>query len=271
MSDGVLDYERAEALGVSREAYDEVLDIVGRQPTVDELSTLLAMWESNGKQQSLCRWLRGLPHAVERDDYLYSGAADHKAVKEPRVQECLDIARKVCSGLCFDKRADVLATGLLLYMVGNVSTEFSGSEYARRCLHMVEVPMAADGHEEDCSYIEMILGALDAQGGFPHWKVAGGGLFGSLLQAVQPRGYDILAPREVRLDAFLFGEEAGRYLVAVEEVSDDYFLQKMGEARLNCCFLGRTTKNRIVVDGYDFGAVECYTLSTDLFKERYCL
>ena len=57
----------------------------------------------------------------------------------------------------------------------------------------------------------------------------------------------------MRLDAFLFGEEQGRYLVAVNEEHDDQFLLKMDEARLNCCFLGRTTKNRILVDGYDFG------------------
>ena len=88
--------------------------------------------------------------------------------------------------------------------------------------------------------------------------VATGGLFCSLLQFTEPRGYDILSPREVRLDAFLFGEEAGRYLVAVDEQHDDLFLLKMDEARLNCCFLGRTTKNRILVDGYDFGPVGRY-------------
>ena len=83
--------------------------------------------------------------------------------------------------------------------------------------------------------------------------VAEGGLFCSLLRFTAPLGYDILTPREVRLDAFLFGEEPGRYLVAVDEQHDDQFLLKMDEARLNCCFLGRTTKNRILVDGYDFG------------------
>ena len=86
-----------------------------------------------------------------------------------------------------------------------------------------------------------------------------GGLFCSTLRLTAPLGYDILTPREVRLDAFLFGEERGRYLVAVSEATDDQFLLKLGEARLNCCFLGRTTKNRIMVDGYDFGTVAEYT------------
>lgn len=275
----MVDFETAEAMGISRQAFDEVLDIIGRQPTIDELSTLLAMWESNGKQQSLYGWLRGQHHVVERNDYLYSGTADHKAIREPKVKECVELAKELSrdsrlSSATRLSRAASFSTGLLLYMVGNVSGEFADSEYARRCLHLVEEPMAAGGHEEDCQYIEMILEAL--RGGemvLGSAPVGRGGLFCSLLGFVNgwlsptesattlagPRlGFDILVPREVRLDAFLFGEEAGRYVVALEERQDDAFLLKMDDARLNCCFLGRTTKNRIVVDGYDFGATTNY-------------
>ncbi len=278
MSEQQIDFEQVEALGISREAYDEVLDIVGRIPTMEELSTLLAMWESNGKQQSLYGWLRGQKHAVARDDYLYTGSADHSAYREPRVKECLDIAKELCNHSSFitpalpkatalssaeinqiSENHSSLTTGLLLYMVGNVSTEFADSEYARRCLHLVDLPMGAGGHEEDCQYIEMILEALvGAEMLVSGGAVGHGGLFCSLLRFTAPLGYDILTPREVRLDAFLFGEEVGRYLVAVDEQHDDQFLLKMDEARLNCCFLGRTTKNRILVDGFDFGPVDRY-------------
>ena len=143
-------------------------------------------------------------------------------------------------------------------MVGNVSSEFASGEYARY-LHIAADPMATGGHEEDCQYIEMILGALDDGGlALGSHAVGSGGLFCSLLQWTAPLGFDILVPREVRLDAFLFGEEPGRYLTATDEQHDDNFLLKLDEARLNCCFLGRTTKNRIVVDGYDFGPVSSF-------------
>lgn len=260
MTEQKIDYEQAEALGISHEAYDEVLDIVGRIPTIEELSTLLAMWQSNGQQQSLYGWLRGQQHSVERDEYLYSGNADHKAIREPKVKECVDIAHRLCKHLAINISNFTLNTGTLLYMVGNVSTEFADSEYARKCLHLVGEPMATGGHDEDCQYIEMILAAL--QGGEliqTSDTIGAGGLFVSALRLTAPLGYDILTPREVRLDAFLFGEEPGRYLVAVGETSDDQFLLKLSEARLNCCFLGRITKNRIMVDGYDFGPVASYT------------
>ena len=65
--------EIVEAMGISQPAFEEVQCIVGRMPTVQELSTLLAMWEANGKQQSLYGWLKGQHHIVERHEYLYSG------------------------------------------------------------------------------------------------------------------------------------------------------------------------------------------------------
>lgn len=260
MDEPTIDFAQVEALGISRQAFDEVLDIIGRQPTIDELSTLLAMWESNGKQQSLYGWLRGQHHVVERNDYLYSGTADHRAIREPKVKECLAIAKEICTHLAATNLPSSLVTGMLLYMVGNVSSEFADSDYARQCLHLVAEPMATTGYDEDCEYIEMILGALAANGMLEARSTVGqGGLFCSLLHFTAPLGFDILVPREVRLDAFLFGEEPGRYLVALQESQDDTFLLKMDDARLNCCFLGRTTKNRIVVDGFDFGPVTLFT------------
>ena len=265
MSEPTIDFEQVEAMGISRQAYDEVLDIIGRQPTIDELSTLLAMWESNGKQQSLYGWLRGQRHTVQRDEYLYNGPADLRTLREPRVKECQEIALQLTGGAAWRAQdgpmphAAPLQTGVLLYLVGNVGSEFADSEYARRCLHLVDQPMGAAGHDEDCQYIEMILGALQENKMLLDSQPVGeGGLFCSLLRWLAPLGFDILAPREVRLDAFLFGEESGRYLVGVEEADDDLFLLKMDDARLNCCFLGRSTKNRILVDGFDFGPVSRY-------------
>jgi len=261
MPDQQVDYTQAEALGVSREAYDEVLDIVGRTPTVDELSTLLAMWDQNGRKQSLFSWLKGQHHTVKRNEYIYNGNADHTTLGEPRIKDCLAFAKRLCQTINHTPTNLSLKTGMLLYMVGNVSSEFADSEYARKCLHLVDSPMATAGHAEDCQYIEMILSAMLGNNMFSTFtSIGSGGLFCSLLSTTVPLGFDILTPREVRLDAFLFGEESGRYLVALYEESDDQFLLKLNEARLNCCFLGRTTKGRIVVDGYDFGPIKQYLI-----------
>lgn len=266
----LLSPEIVEAMGISQPAFEEVQCIIGRMPTVQELSTLLAMWEANGRQQSLYGWLKGQHHLVEKHEYLYTGSdTTHKEIREPRVKDCIALAHSVVSGVS-DVPAPLGGRGTIsrsenLYMVGNVSTEFLDSEYARRCLHIVAEPMKMTTVDEDIEYLELILGSLlDAAVITSARAVGQGGLFAALVASCRPTvpsppvGFDILTCREIRLDAFLFGEERGRYVVSLPEVQDDLFLLKMDEARINCCFLGHATKGRLLVDDMDYGDVKGY-------------
>lgn len=255
--------EVVEAMGISQPAFEEILGIVGHRPTVAEFSTLLAMWEANGKQQSLYGWLKGQHHVVELHEYLYTGTDEsHKEIREPRMKECYDIAHRLCrvprkveSPFRIDWEA---APPQNIYFVGHVGTDFLDSEYARKYLHLVEDPVQMTSVEEDVEYLQLILSSLHDNGIVCSYaEVASGGLFGSLLRHIGPwhKGFDILTCREVRMDAFLFGEEKGRFLATLPEQQDDFFLSKMDEARVNCCFLGRVTKGRVLVDGMDFGDI----------------
>ena len=260
--------EIVEAMGISQPAFEEVQCIVGRMPTVQELSTLLAMWDVNGRQQSLYGWLKGQHHLVEKQEYLYEGTdTRHKDIREPRVKDCIALAHEVVAGMSevpgpLGEKA-AISRGENLYMVGNVSTDFLDSEYARRCLHIVAEPMKMTTVEEDIEYLELILGSLQDAGIITSARAVGqGGLFAALVESckgVAPVvGFDILTCREIRLDAFLFGEERGRYVVSLPESQDDLFLLKMDDARVNCCFLGHATKGRVLVDDMDYGDVKGY-------------
>ena len=258
-----LDPAIAEAMGISQPVLEEVEGIIGRMPTVDELGTLLAMWEANGRQQSLLGWLRGQHHTVERHEYLYTDTdTTHKTIREPRVKDCIPLAREVMAGLGLPPLPprQRLAQKRLLYMVGNVATGFLDSEYARRCLHLASDPIHMESEDDEMAYLHMILSSLHAAKVINTFCPVGrGGLFATLARSsTHSAGFDILTCREVRLDAFLFGEEGGRYLVSLPEEQDDFFLLKLDEARVNCCFLGRTTKGRAVVDDMDYGVAEKY-------------
>ena len=251
-----LDDSVIEALGITRPVYEEITLILGRLPVIDDISTLLAMWESNGKQQSLLGWLKGMRHVANPENYLYSGDdASHKNIKEPRVSDCIEIARSIVKVPC--KGKTIQDTGLLLYMVGDVSSLFLDSDYSRQFLHISSNPIEMSVYDEVCGYISLILQSMiEASLISSVAKVSSGGLFASAVSiGGGVYGFDILTPREVRLDSFLFGEEPGRFIVALYEKNDDEFLLKLDEARLNCCFLGRVTKGRILVDGTDFGPV----------------
>ena len=258
-----LDPAIVEAMGISPAALEEVEGIVGRMPTVEELSTLLAMWEANGRQQSLLGWLRGQHHTVERNEYLYTDTdTTHKDIREPRVKDCIPLAHEVMAGLSLPPLPprQRLARKRLLYMAGNVATGFLDSEYARRCLHLVADPVHHESEDDEMAYLHMILTSLHAAKVISTFCPVGkGGLFATLARGcTRTAGFDILTCREVRLDAFLFGEEGGRYLVSLPEEQDDFFLLKMDEARVNCCFLGRTTTGRAVVDDMDYGPAAGY-------------
>lgn len=260
--DEKLDDSVIEALGITRPVYEEMTLILGRLPVIDDISTLLAMWESNGRQQSLLGWLKGMHHVSNPDAYIYRGNdTSHKEIREPRVSECASIAREMV-------RLPLSVTpfpesGLLLYLVGNVSSLFLDSDYAQRHLHLASNPIDISGYEEERSYIDLILHAMcDAGLVETIAEVSLGGLFATAVSMGGGQyGFDILTPREVRLDSFLFGEEPGRFIVSLFEKNDDDFLLKLDEARLNCCFLGRVTKGRLLVDGTDFGPVSDFCSS----------
>ena len=263
MNEELVTPEIMEAMGISQPALEEVQAIIGRMPTVEELSTLLAMWDANGRQQSLYGWLRGQQHLVERKEYLYTGTDnDHTAYREPRVKDCIPLAHEVMrtSGLEPLPSSQQLDNNRLLYMVGDVATGFLDSEYARRCLHLVDNPVHLESDAETDSYLQMILDSLHNAGVINTFTpVTTGGLFATLCRGCNPKvGFDILTCREIRLDAFLFGEDGVRYTVSLPENQDDLFLLKLDEARVNCCFLGHTTKGRILVDDMDYGESRAY-------------
>ena len=183
----IVSEEVLEGMGISRPAYEEIQNIIGRLPSIEELSTLLAMWQNAGQRQSLLSWLKGQPHSVERRDYLESEAEPQsREIREPRVKECIDISRTMFPGAGVSPAPDAESLqhrGDAIYMVGDVSELFVNSTYGRQYLHLVEHPVVLDNEEETRQYLELILGSLQGNGTvFSHCVIGGGGLFGTLLR-----------------------------------------------------------------------------------------
>ena len=134
----ILDEFTLEEMGVTAPALQEIERILGRRPTTDELSTLLAMWQSNAGGSSLYTWLKGQPRAdnANASEYLYTGTDNlHQTIGEPRVRECIDIARQLCRGTVpqTSRPKSTAGTGScqkghLLYLAGDITTGFLDSE-----------------------------------------------------------------------------------------------------------------------------------------------
>ena len=65
MDEPVVDFEQVEAMGISRQAYDEVLDILGHQPSIDELSTRRGRYQILYGSSSLDKDLQTLDFVVK--------------------------------------------------------------------------------------------------------------------------------------------------------------------------------------------------------------
>ena len=102
---------------------------------------------------------------MEKQEYLYTGTdTQHKSIREPRVKDCIALAHQVLAGLSTPPpplgKAAHISRSENLYMVGNVSTDFLDSEYARQCLHIVAEPIKLSTADEEIDYLELILGSL---------------------------------------------------------------------------------------------------------------
>ena len=118
-------------------------------------------------------------------------------------------------------------------------------------MHLADNPLDMGDDQESRDYMTMILGSLYGNQTLnSHVGVGRGGLFGALVGSGAPvgLGFDILTCREVRLDAFLFGEEGVRQIVTMEEQQEDFFLVNLGGALLNCYFLGCVIRNHYMSD-----------------------
>lgn len=257
-ADTPVDEGTLESMGLQSADVRALVAYLGRTPTSDELSTLMAMWQTTAPDSRFHKWLGSLPREESpRHDYLYAGShSDIASLREPPVKGCVDIARSM--HWTVDPAVQpFLHTGDAIYMVGDISTLFLNSDYAQQYLHLASQP--ADEllpPTEAIAYYQLILQSLlDNQFILSLSAIGRGGIFGTLLSSGERHriGFDILSYREARLDAFLFGEEPGRYIVSLPQEGEDAFLLKMDEARVHCCMLGKTTKGRILVDGFDFG------------------
>ena len=125
MSETLVTAEIVEAMGISQPAFEEVQSIIGRMPTIDELSTLLAMWRSNGQQESLYGWLRGQQHSTQKNDYLYENNDEqHRTIREPKIKDCVTIAQQLYPLPEPMEALPSFEQSMQIYMVGNVNTEF---------------------------------------------------------------------------------------------------------------------------------------------------
>lgn len=148
--------------------------------------------------------------------------------------------------------------GDLIFLLGENINDISGSIYASifHSTKTANLPnLDIQKSIETTKTLEQLISARLISAAHSCGK---GGLFIALTEMAMPHdlGFDIVSDAEIREDAFLFGEAAGRVLVTVNEENEDEFLEFMLSSGLSYNLLGHVTKGKLVVDDNHFGFIQ---------------
>jgi phosphoribosylformylglycinamidine synthase len=82
-------------------------------------------------------------------------------------------------------------------------------------------------------------------------------------------GFHISCDKNIRKDAFLFGEAQSRVLVTVKKDQAAAFESFVKSKALPCTLLGEVKGDALVIDGHDYGKVSMFQQKFDTSIESY--
>ena len=167
---------------------------------------------------------------------------------------------------------DFKKPGDLVFLLGEVTGDMGSSEYLHK-IHGVEFsPAPHFDIESEKRLHKAIAGLISGSLISSAHDVSEGGAFIALLESAMPRGLGFEASasdKEVRPDAFWFGESQGRVVVSVDPSGLDAFLEYMVSAEVPCARLGTVKQQVISVDGIEWGEVSDWKNAYDKAIETY--
>ncbi len=160
---------------------------------------------------------------------------------------------------------DFKAAGDEIYLLGETQNDLGSSEYIRT-VHGIEFSNVPSFDLDEEFELQASIKALIEQGLIlSAHDVADGGLFACLLESgmAGAKGFEITTAKNIRKDAYLFGESQSRVVVSVSAAQKEAFLQFMADSDTPCSLIGTVTEQGIKVDGQDFGMIENWKYQYD--------
>jgi phosphoribosylformylglycinamidine synthase subunit PurL len=141
--------------------------------------------------------------------------------------------------------------GDLIYLVGKSQNCISSSEYLYSYLGIKASPAPHFNLDEEYHLQNTIKGLITNKLIQSAHDCADGGLYVALAESAMPNGlgFDITTDKNIRKDAFLFGEAQSRVVVSIAPAKKEAFEKFLNEQKTAFTALGTVTKNTLVVDG----------------------
>lgn len=148
--------------------------------------------------------------------------------------------------------------GDLIFIIGKTVEDIDGSVYLTE-FHKNDTPSAPFfDFKSELVVHNVARNLIDKELINAAESCSSGGLFMALAKMSFPNelGFDIVTDAEIREDAYLFGESAGRIVVSVTEEAEDAFIEFMMQSGVSYTLLGHVTQGKMVVDDEHFGFVQ---------------
>ncbi|MFL5789798.1 MAG: phosphoribosylformylglycinamidine synthase subunit PurL, partial [Flavisolibacter sp.] len=144
-----------------------------------------------------------------------------------------------------------------IYLLGSGRDDINSSMYLSKICKVEFSPAPYFDIEEEYQ-LQLTLSLLIESGSIESaHDISEGGLFTALLESSFDRlcGFEINTNKEIRKDAFLFGESQSRIIVTVSKEQKNSFTNKMKASGLNFLKLGSVTDGPINIDGEPWGHI----------------
>ena len=167
-------------------------------------------------------------------------------------------------GLMHDKSQqmtlDFKKEGDCIYLIGECKNDISSSEYVYSFHKISNTPAPAFDLDEEFSIQQAVKKIIAEKIIDSAHDCSDGGLFVALTESSFKNnlGYDISTDRNIRKDAYLFGENQSRVVVSVKKENEVTLVKTLKEMNVKFSKLGFVKGKEIKIDGEVFGSISEY-------------
>ncbi len=148
--------------------------------------------------------------------------------------------------------------GDAIFLLGEVTDDINCSEYLYSFCEQKASPAPYFDLDKEYALQQQLAVLIQQKLINAAHDVADGGLFITLAEAaiVGNKGFSISTAKEVRKDAFLFGEGQSRVVVSVADDQLASFKEHMDTTKISCLALGKVENHNFTVDGENWMSAE---------------
>ncbi len=148
--------------------------------------------------------------------------------------------------------------GDVIFVIGRIVDDIASSEYLRIIHEVAHSPAPYFDLEEEAHLQKVIAELIKEKMILSAHDVSDGGLFTTLVEASMQYnlGFHVNTNRDVRKDAFLFGEGQSRVVISVSSDFEDILVNHLLGQNVDFSKLGVVSKGSIQIDSQDFGPIE---------------